>query len=130
MSAAANRELMQAVFAELAVGNGAPFRACLSDDVCWHVLGSTRWSRTYRGKPAVVDELLKPLFARFADRYTCTARRILADGDHVVIECDGRVATREGRRYDNRYCWVCRFADGRLVELTEYMDTALLEAVL
>jgi len=39
--------------------------------------------------------------------------------------------TRAGARYDNDYCYVCRFdAAGKLVALTEYMDTALAERVL
>ena len=38
--------------------------------------------------------------------------------------------TVRGEAYDNTYCYVCRFENGRLRELTEYMDTALVEAVL
>jgi len=130
VSAAENKRLMQSVFAELAKGNGAPFRDCLADDVCWTMIGTTRWSRTYRGKPAVLDELLRPLFDRYADRYTSTAHRFIAEDDHVVIECTGRVTTKDGKPYHNTYCWVCRLADGKIHELTEYMDTALVAAVL
>ena len=88
MSAAANKQLMQAVFAELARGNGAPFREALADDVCWTMMGTTRWSRSYRGKAAMLDELLQPLFERFADRYTNTAHRFIAEDDHVVVGPD------------------------------------------
>ncbi len=130
MSAAANKQLMQALFAELAKGNGSPFRDQLADDVSWTLMGATRWSRTYRGKPAVLDDLLRPLFERFADRYTNTAHRFIAEDDFVVIECEGCVTTKEGKPYHNRYCWVCRLADGKIRELTEYMDTELAAAVL
>jgi hypothetical protein len=48
-----------------------------------------------------------------------------------VVECKGDVSTKAGNRYDNDYCYVCRFGDdGKLVALTEYMDTALAERVL
>ena len=40
------------------------------------------------------------------------------------------VQTKSGLRYDNTYCYVCRLADGRLRELTEYMDTELAKAAL
>ena len=130
MSAAANKQILQAVFAELAQGNGAPFRACLADDVCWTLIGTTRWSGTYRGRTAVLDQFLAPVLARFADRYTNTAHRFIAEDDYVVVECKGRVTTKEGKPYHNTYCWVCRLADGKLVEVTEYMDTALAVAVL
>jgi hypothetical protein len=36
----------------------------------------------------------------------------------------------EGMPYHNRYCYICRLAEGKLQELTEYMDTALVMAVL
>ena len=36
-----------------------------------------------------------------------------------------RVMTKSGRRYDNQYCWIIRLAEGKLVQITEYMDTEL-----
>jgi len=39
-------------------------------------------------------------------------------------------ATRSGKPYDNHYCYVCRLADGKLRELTEYMDTELAASAL
>jgi ketosteroid isomerase-like protein len=35
-----------------------------------------------------------------------------------------------GMPYNNTYCWVCRFGDGKLRELTEYSDTELITAAL
>ena len=48
----------------------------------------------------------------------------------MVVECRGKVTTKAGRRYDNRYCWVCRLAGGKIVSLTEYMDTELVAQAL
>jgi ketosteroid isomerase-like protein len=125
MSTQENKRLMQAVFAELATGNGKSFVDAMADDIVWTIAGRSAWSRTWRGKQAVREELLRPLFARFADTYTNEAQRFIAEDDHVVIECRGRVTTKSGQRYDNVYCYLCRFADGKLRELTEYMDTDL-----
>lgn len=125
-----NRKLFETIFAELAKGNGAPFRVAMADDFCWSIIGSTSWSRVFRGKQAVEQDLLRPLLAQFKDRYTNTADRILVDGDHVVIQCRGRVTTVRGEPYNNTYCWVIRMADGKMRELTEYCDTALIDAVL
>jgi ketosteroid isomerase-like protein len=130
MSTHDNKQLMQAIFAELAQGNGRPFVDSLADDCCWTLTGSTAWSRSYQGKQAIVDELLQPLFAQFATRYTNTAHRFIAEDDHVVVECRGDVRTQDGKPYRNRYCWVCRIANGKLVELTEYMDTELVATTL
>jgi ketosteroid isomerase-like protein len=125
--AADNKRLMQRVFAELANGNSRPFVDSLSDDVRWTVIGTTRWSGTFEGKQAVLADLLRPLTAQFADRYKATAHRYVAEDDHVVIEFRGHVTTKAGHPYNNTYCWVCRIVDGRIQELIEYMDTALVE---
>jgi uncharacterized protein len=130
MGAAENKQLMQNIFSELAKGNGKPFVESLADDFCWTITGSTRWSGTYRGKEVVITELLRPLFSQFADQYTNTAHRFIAEDDYVVVECQGRVTTKSGAPYNNTYCWVCRIAEGKLRELTEYMDTELVTAAL
>jgi ketosteroid isomerase-like protein len=128
MSAAENKRLMQDAFDQLANGHGEQFMGTLGDDVRWTIIGNTAWSRTYEGKRAVRDELMRPLFAQFRDRYTNEATRIIADGDVVAIECSGKVTTKAGRAYNQTYCYVCRMAEGKVRELTEYLDTELVGA--
>ena len=130
MSAAENKRLMRHAFNELASGNGAPFMDRLGEDVCWTIIGSTAWSRTYEGKQAVRDELMRPLFAQFADRYTNKATRVVAEGDILVIECHGNAKTKAGKPYNQTYCYVCRLTEGKVRELTEYLDTELVSAAL
>lgn len=130
MGVAENKQLFQDIFAGLSVGDGSRFVDSLADDFCWTIIGTTAWSGTYRGKEAVRSTLLRPLFAQFADRYTNALHRIVAEGDCVVIECRGRVTTKTGKPYNNTYCWVCRVVNGKLKELTEYMDTELVATAL
>jgi len=130
MGAAENKQLMADIFAGLAVGDGRRFIESLAEDFCWTITGTTPWSGTYRGKEAVRTKLLQPLFAQFADRYTNALHRIVAEGDCVVVECRGKVTTKAGKPYNNTYCWVCRIVDGRLTELTEYLDTELVTTAL
>jgi ketosteroid isomerase-like protein len=40
------------------------------------------------------------------------------------------VTTKSGKTYNNQYCYVIRFADGKMRELTEYFDTELVTAAL
>ena len=130
MSAVENKQLLQAIFAELSKGNSRPLVESMADEVCWTVAGSTAWSGTYRGKPAVLHELLIPLGRRFAQPYRATADRFIAEGDTVAIEARGEATTRTGIAYNNRYCFLYRLADGKVREITEYCDTALVAAVL
>jgi uncharacterized protein len=130
MTAAENKQLLQQAFAELSKGNSRPFVDLWADDFCWTVTGDTKWSKTYRGKRLVLQELMGPLFSNFATQYTNTAHRFIAEGDYVAVECRGQVTTKTGKPYNNAYCYVCRLEDGKLKELTEYLDTALAIAVL
>lgn len=129
-TASDNKQRIEAVYTQLAQSNGRPFVDAMADDFCWHMIGNTAWSGSYHGKQAVRERLLAPLMAQFADRYTSTATRIVAEGDIVVVECRGRVTTHAGKPYHNRYCMVIRMEDGLMKELTEYLDTALVESAL
>jgi len=129
-AAGANSQLVRRVFDELAEGNIRPLVDAMADDFSWTVSGTSRWSRSYRGKRSVLEDLLGAVGAQFVDRYTVTASRILAAGDFVVVECDSDATTRAGNRYGNAYCWIIRLAEGRLQELVEYGDTRLIDEVL
>jgi ketosteroid isomerase-like protein len=125
-----NKQLIQHVFAELGAGNSKPLTDVLADDVRWTIIGSTKWSRTFAGKAAVLEELLTPLRAQIEGRIQVRAHRFIAEGDLVVVEATGRSTTKHGAPYNNTYCWIYRLANGKVQELTEYLDTALVEAAL
>jgi ketosteroid isomerase-like protein len=130
MTAAENKATLKAAFEELSKGNGAPFAALWAPDFTWTIMGNTSWSRTYRGRESVGKDLMRPLFTRFATRYTNTATRFIAEEDYVVVECRGNVITKSGQPYNNSYCYVCRMENGLLKELTEYLDTELVTKAL
>ncbi len=120
-----NRRLIENIFAELERGNPGPFRDALADDVRWTTRGSSVWSRTFDGKSTVLNELLGPVRAQLVERVRLTVRRVMADGDHVVVEARGQAVTKNGRPYDNEYCFIYRIAGGKMVEVIEYLDTDL-----
>ena len=130
MTAAENKQLMASVFADMAAGNGQPFMDLLAEDVCWTVIGTSPWSGTYEGKQVITAELMRPLFRQFADEYRARATRIVAEDDVVVVEARGEVMTKAGRPYNQTYCYVFRMAGGQVREMTEYLDTDLVNQVL
>ena len=125
-----NKQIVQHIHAELAQGNGRPFIESLAQDFRWTMKGRTAWSGTYAGRQVVQDQLLAPLYAQFEGRYRNTAESFISEGDQVVVQCRGEVSTKSGQRYDNEYCFIYRLAGGKVVALTEYLDTALVDAVL
>ena len=129
MGAESNKQLLQDIFAALARSDAKPFVDAMAEDFRWTMHGQNKWARTYDGKAAVIGELF-PALRRKMDRITTIAHRLIADGDLVAVEARGANTTRAGMPYNNSYCFVFRLADGKLAEVTEYMDTALVTAVL
>jgi ketosteroid isomerase-like protein len=135
MSAAANRKLMQEIF--VSAGNPDPaardralFAASLADDAKWVVTGQYSWSRTFTGKPSILNDLHGHVRSLLAERARTIAHRFIADGDCVVVEARGDNVTRTGVRYDNDYCLVFRFENGKIKEVREYCDSVLTETAL
>ena len=126
MSASENKQLLQAIFTELAKGNSRPFVESMDDDFRWIVTGTTKWSRTYEGKQSVLTDLFGELRSRIEGNITTTATRFIAEEDFVVVEARGINVTKTGVPYNNTYCFVFRLYEGKLKEVTEYLDTELL----
>lgn len=51
MSTARNKEVVHATFAALNAGDSDTFFGNLSDDIRWTIIGSTKYSHTYKGRP-------------------------------------------------------------------------------
>jgi ketosteroid isomerase-like protein len=129
MGAAENKQLIQSIFSELAKGNAKPLVESMDDDFRWIVIGSTKWSKTYEGKQSVLKELFGGLRTKLGDKIRTVPQRYIAEGDLVVVEARGDNTTKAGLPYNNRYCFIFRIAEGRLKDVTEYLDTELVTAV-
>lgn len=126
MGASENKQIVRNNFEQLAHGNGAPLLDSLADDVQWTIIGTTRLSKTFDGKQAVIDELLVPFREALVEGHIhIHVDNLLADGDYVVVQGRGEAMTKRGVPYNNTYCWVYRFGDGKIRSITEYLDTEL-----
>jgi hypothetical protein len=125
-----NRSTITAIMEAMSRGETRPFVDAMADDFTWRMTGTTAWSGTYTGKADVQQRLLRSLRELWGTRYKSTPSRILADGDHVVVETRGEVTTKTGKPYNNSYCFVIRMRDDKMVDLTEYFDTELVSSTL
>ncbi len=130
MSAEANKKLIQQVFTDSANRGGTTFIDHLADDAIWVQTGQCSWSGSFRGKDAITNGLFARLRALLTDRPRTLAFNFIAEADFVVVEAKGDNVTKSGDRYDNEYCMVWRVENGRIKEIKEYCDTALVERVL
>jgi ketosteroid isomerase-like protein len=130
LTAAANKQLMQNLLGRAAAGDRAPYVAAIADDVIMTVTGQYSWSQTFRGKEALLRDLYGHLATLLAAGRRTIPLRFIADDDFVVAEGKGDMRTKAGVSYENDYCLIYRLRGGRIVEIREYCDSALTEAVL
>ncbi len=123
MGAAENKEVVRKL--REAKGIDAMF-AVMADDVRWTIMGTTKYSHTMNGRQEILDKLLKPITAELESMGTSIDDNIIAEGDFVVLQqhATGR-RTKTGKPYNNQYCLVYKVIDGKIKEITEYLDTEL-----
>jgi ketosteroid isomerase-like protein len=131
MSAAANKKLVQQVYTDSANRSGTTFLDNIAEDVAWIVTGEYSWSGKFKGREAINNGLMGHLRSLLAAaRPRTVAFNFIAEGDYVVVEARGDNVTKSGERYDNQYCMVWRIENGKIKEIKEYCDSALVERVL
>ncbi len=129
MGIAENKQVVLDFYEAGARGDMDACFALLADDVTWTNIGSTKFSGTYSGKRAIVEDLLGPLFSQLMAGISSQIERLTAESDIVVAQTSGTAETLDGTPYNNTYCQVIRIRDGKIADVKEYMDTALIDSV-
>jgi ketosteroid isomerase-like protein len=129
MRAENNKNLLRDIFERMSQGDTRALSEAMSDDFRWEFPGNWSWSGTWEPKQVVIDGLLRPLMAQFS-HYRAEAALIIAEGDRVVVQARASATTTSGEPYPQNYCFIFRVADGKLTEVIEHCDTALVERVL
>ena len=129
MEIAQNKQVVLDFYEAGARGDMDACFALLADDIVWTNIGSTKFSGTFNGKQMLLEQLLGPLFGQLKAGIRSEIEQLTAEGDRVVAQTSGIAETVDGKAYNNSYCQVIRIADGKIAEVKEYFDTALVDAV-
>jgi len=130
MSAEHNKQAVREMSAAFSAGDIDKAFAFYADEIQWTITGTTSYSGTYRGKQDLRERLMGKLGEDLEGGLKITIDNIIAEGDYVVYQSHGQAKTKRGADYNNTYCMVYRFADGKVAEVTEYLDTELVRRVL
>ena len=112
--------------AKKVLASGLDVEEYLTDDAVWTIPGFG----IYAGKEEISTKLLAPMHGLMESMGNSVITNIVAQENCVVVEsyAENRV-TKTGKPYNNTYCHVYQFADGRINHVTEYADTALAKSV-
>jgi hypothetical protein len=122
---AITEDRVREIFKGLEAGDGAAFFAQVADNVDWIVEGTHPLAGHYLSKKAFIDGTFAKLAKVLPQGTELYVEHILVSGDWAVVELHSLAIAKNGLRFDNRYCWVCRFSDGKIVEVRAYLDSAL-----
>ena len=116
------------IYSDSANRSGTTFADNIAEDVTWIVTGEYSWSGEYRGREAINDGLMGHLRSLLAAGPPRTlAFNFVAEGDYVIVEARGDNVTKSCERYDNQYCMVWRIENGKIKQIKEYCDSALVK---
>jgi len=129
-----NIALATRLYEALAAGDFDALADLHSDDVIFNLLGSTPVSGRWEGKaecfgPLVADGVvgkLVPETVQFSRQW----RIMCADDERVVGIMYGGGMGTNGHEYLQTYCQIMTITDGKISELHEFFDTALVELAL
>jgi len=129
MGATENKEIIRTMFAELGKGNADAFLGAMSDDLKFTLIGNTKFSGIFNGKQEFIAKVLAPLGAALEGGLTITPDNLIADSEFVAMQSRGKSTAKNGKSYNNTYCHVFRITNGKIREVTEYLDTELVNSV-
>jgi len=134
MSRQQNIALVNRYFAAMSAGDWPTVEGMYHDDIVIHMAGTTPASGRLEGKSAVTDDLIaRQVHAALDPQRMHFARRwkvMCADDERVVAIMEGGGPTLTGDTYDQVYCEIFRFSDGKVIEMHAFFDTALAERAL
>ena len=126
MSTETTRALIGDFYRALTTADRDRLLEILAPDAVWIPPASAPIERT-EGAGAIVDQLAGNIVRTMFDLkqpFKLEVRRTVVDGDVAVVQQRlTATAKATGAAYDNEYCWVYEFRDGRLAVLEEYADT-------
>lgn len=113
------------IFGHLESGDGQEFFEHVADDVDWIVEGTHPLAGHYHSKAEFLAHTFEKLARVLPQGAELHVEHALVSGDWAVVELHSDATAKNGLRFDNRYCWLCRFANATIVEVRAYLDSAL-----
>lgn len=90
---------------------------------CTWTIASTRpVTGSHADRSAFLNEAMGVVTARLVTPIVPHIKRIVAQGDHVVVLWDAWTISEDGRRMENSYAWHLQMQQGRITQITVFPD--------
>lgn len=121
------RKQVEELFSNLENGHGERFFEKVAENVSWTVMGTHPLAGAYKSKKGFLDATFRRLERILKEGVVLKVLNVFVEGDSAVVEMRSLSTARNGKPFDNSYCWVVRFENGIIVEVRAYVDSALVQ---
>src|ERR1700678_866850 len=104
------------IFKNLESGDGQGFFDHVADDVDWIVEGTHPLAGHYHSKAEFLAHTFEKMAKVLPKGAGLSVEHALVSGDWAVVELHCMDLAKNGFRFDSRYCCLCRFMNGTIVE--------------
>ncbi len=119
------------LFERLRSGDSGGFFEKVSDDVRWTVMGTHPLAGDYRSKENFLSHSFRRLNPLLKEGVVLKVKSLLVKDATAVVEMESLSTARNGKPFNNSYCWVTRFdEEGVIVEVRAYVDSALVQRLI
>ena len=122
-----NKEIAIKFFEALSSGSETYLDFYNDDSIIWtagdNAIGGTR------SKKEIID-FAQGILAAFPTGILFNITGITAENERVALEVSGKAIHASGEAYNNKYHFLLRIKNGKIIELKEYMDTQLAAKIL
>ena len=100
------------------------------DGFLWEVKGTGNLSAIYTSKEEYFNKALYQLSQCIQKGATISVLESFSVNNALILELEGNMTTLSGKPYNNQYCWIIKTEQNKIVSITAYLDTLLLERVM
>lgn len=118
-------QYVRSIFTGLENGDGASFFEHVADKVDWTVEGTHPLAGHYSSKADFIAGTFAKLGKVLPNGAQLVVEHVIVNDDYAVVELHSMATAKNGLRFDNRYCWVCRFQDKTISLVRAYLDSAM-----
>ncbi len=127
-----NYKKMKDLFSHLENNNAAEFFKSVVDDVEWKVMGKHPLGGIYNSKEDFLNSTFRRLNKILKDGVILKVEDIFIDESKnvAIVEMESISVTKDGKPFDNIYCWIVHFNGDKITKVHAYVDSALVKQVI
>lgn len=125
-------EEVHELFENREIGNNEAFFNRVLPNVHWTVMGTHPLAGVYHSKEDFLNATSKRLNKLLKEgKNLLKIKHIFVDGMTAIVEMKGLSTAKNGKPFDNIYCWIVTFDENKMISsVRAYVDSAMVQKII